>query len=132
MKFLSKYIFTPINKSIALLPALMVIASSARAESLRTTVFSEFDDAGFEAGFDILGPSLAETVGGYINSMLGLLGVVLVVLIIYAGFLWMTAGGSEEKIKKAKGILSNSIIGIVIILAAYSITEFVLIAVLPS
>jgi len=56
---------------------------------------------------------------------MGLLGIVLVVLVIYAGFLWMTAQGSEEKIKKAKGIISSAIIGLVLIFAAYSITGFV-------
>lgn len=69
--------------------------------------------------------SLPQLVGGLIQQAIGLLGIVLVVLVIYAGFLWMTAQGNEEKIKKAKGIISNAVVGLVLIFAAYSITGFV-------
>src|SRR5688572_20123444 len=52
--------------------------------------------------------SLPVLVGKFIGAALGLLGVVLVVLIIYAGFLWMTAQGDPDKVKKAKGIITNA------------------------
>ena len=66
-----------------------------------------------------------------INTILGLLGVIFLVIIIYAGFLWMTAGGNDEQVGKAKKLLINSIIGIIIIVAAYAISYFVLQAILP-
>jgi len=47
-------------------------------------------------------------------------------LIIYAGFLWMTAGGNPEQVDKAKQWLTNAIIGLAIILAAYAISGFVI------
>lgn len=71
------------------------------------------------------GGSLTGVIGGMINAVLGLVGVVFFVLLIYAGFMWMTAAGNEDKIKKAKTILVSSIIGLAIILAAYTITTFV-------
>jgi len=40
--------------------------------------------------------------------------------------LWLTAAGEESKVEKAMGILKTAVIGLVIILAAYSITYFVL------
>lgn len=61
-----------------------------------------------------------------IRIALGLLGTVLVVLIMYAGFLWMTAGGNEEQIAKAKAMLKNAIIGLAIILSAVAIVTFVI------
>jgi len=64
-------------------------------------------------------------IGNLINYLLTLLGIVFVGLILYGGFQWMTAGGNEEKIKKAKTTLTRAIIGLVIVLAAYSITWFV-------
>ncbi|KKR34904.1 MAG: hypothetical protein UT67_C0005G0016 [Candidatus Magasanikbacteria bacterium GW2011_GWA2_40_10] len=70
--------------------------------------------------------TLSETVGKIIKIVLGLLGTIFLVLIVYAGFLWMTAAGEEEKVTKAMNILKTSVIGLVIILAAYSITYFVL------
>lgn len=69
--------------------------------------------------------SIAEIVGGIISYALGLLGVGAVILIIYAGFLWMTARGKEERVTKAKDTLEAAIIGLVIILAAYAISYYV-------
>lgn len=60
-----------------------------------------------------------------ISVFLGLLGVIAVVLILYAGFRWMTAGGNEEHITEAKGILKASVIGIAIILFSYTIAQFI-------
>ncbi|MFA7653980.1 MAG: hypothetical protein WCX97_02965 [Candidatus Magasanikbacteria bacterium] len=60
-----------------------------------------------------------------IRIALSLLGIILVALILYGGFLWMTAGGNEEQIGKAKKVLRNAVIGLAIILSAYAITIFV-------
>ncbi len=67
-----------------------------------------------------------------INAILGLLGVIFLVLTLYAGFLWMTAAGNDEQVGKAKNILTTAIIGLIIIVAAYAITNFVLTAVLTQ
>lgn len=64
-------------------------------------------------------------VAKIINGFLGILGTVAVVLIIYAGFKWMTAGGNEEEITKAKSLLTNAAIGLAIILLAYGIASFI-------
>lgn len=61
-----------------------------------------------------------------INIVLLFLGVIAVGLIIYAGFVWMTSGGSEDKIDQAKKILRNAVIGLVIVLSAWGIATFIL------
>ncbi len=61
-----------------------------------------------------------------INVVLTILGILLLVLIMYAGFQWMTAGGNEDQVKKAKTTLKNAIIGLVIVLLSWSITRFML------
>lgn len=66
------------------------------------------------------------TVASLIRSFLGFVGIIFVVLIVYAGFLWMTAGGNESKIEESKKYLSRSLIGLIIILSAYSITGLIL------
>jgi hypothetical protein len=76
------------------------------------------------AGFN-QAKKLPELVGSFIQQAMGLLGIILVCLVIYAGFLWMTAQGNDEKIKKAKGIISSAVVGLVLIFAAYAITGFV-------
>jgi len=75
--------------------------------------------------------SLGGIVATAIQAFLGLLGIIFLVLIIYAGFNWMTAQGEEEKVTKAKETLQRAVIGLIIIIAAYSITYFVFNA-LPS
>lgn len=65
-------------------------------------------------------------VARIIRTALGLLGIVAVVLVLYGGFVWMTAGGDEQKISESKSILLNAVIGLAIILSAYAITSFVI------
>lgn len=100
------------------------------ANSLKDSVQSNFDSTTEGIyGQKPTNDDLASLIGTIINSLLGLLGVILVVLMIYAGFLWMTAAGNEEKVKKARGIMTNAVIGMIIIFAAYAITGFVITAV---
>lgn len=61
-----------------------------------------------------------------INVFLGLVGIILVSLILYAGFLWMTSGGETEKIERAKKYIRNAIIGLVIVLSSWAIATFVI------
>lgn len=61
-----------------------------------------------------------------INISLGFIGIILVVMVMYAGFTWMTAGGATDKIDRAKAILRNAVIGLVIVLSAWGITSFVI------
>lgn len=56
----------------------------------------------------------------------GVLGLIAVVMVMYSGFLWLTAGGEEEKSKKATTLLFQSIVGLIIILAAWMLTYWVL------
>lgn len=65
-------------------------------------------------------------IANIIQTVLGMLGVVFVILIIYSGFLWMTAGGESEKIKMAQAHIRNAIIGVVIVVGAQIITYWVL------
>lgn len=76
--------------------------------------------------------SIPEIIGAIIGIVLSFVGIIFLCLILYAGFIWMTSGGNEIKVLKAKNILRNSIIGLIIILSAYSITRFVIGAVVNS
>ena len=69
---------------------------------------------------------LPTLIGRLINGFLGILGIIFVLLVIYAGILYMTASGDDTKVKKAKTLLTEAIIGIIIIVAAYSISAFVI------
>ncbi len=69
--------------------------------------------------------SLGDIVAIIIKAALGLLGIVFLVIIIFAGYRWMTSSGNEEEVKKAQAAIKRAIIGLVIVLMAYSITFFV-------
>ena len=80
------------------------------------------------AGYTSGGTSLPELIGEIIQVFLGLLGVVFLGLIIYAGFRWMTAQGGEDDVKQAKQTIERAVIGLAIVLAAYAISYFVVAA----
>lgn len=65
------------------------------------------------------------TVARIINVAMGLLGIVAVVIILAGGFMWMTAGGNEDKVGEAKKLIFAGIIGLAIILSAFAIANFV-------
>jgi hypothetical protein len=65
-------------------------------------------------------------IGNLIGAVIGFLGVVLFLYLMYGGFLWMTAGGDTGKVKDATAIIRNAIIGLVIIAASYAIANFVI------
>jgi len=61
-----------------------------------------------------------------IRVALGFLGIIALVLVLYAGFLYMTSAGAPDKIDKAKKILTSAAIGLIIILASFAIVSFIL------
>ncbi len=67
-----------------------------------------------------------QLVGVLVNAVFGILGVVFLVLIVYAGFIWMTSAGNSKLVEKAKSILMSVTIGLIICLSAFSISTFVL------
>lgn len=69
--------------------------------------------------------NLENVVGTIVNAALSLVGLIFLVLMVYAGFTWMLAQGDEGKIDKSKEIIKACIIGLVITASAYAITFFV-------
>lgn len=68
---------------------------------------------------------IREIVAKLINIFLSILGIIFLSMILYAGFIYMTSQGEEEKIEKAVSQIKTGVIGLVIILAAYGISIFV-------
>lgn len=69
--------------------------------------------------------SLAQVIGGVIQTALGIIGTIAVIYIIYGGVIWMGAEGNDEKLKRAATMMTNALIGLVIIMSAYALTAFV-------
>lgn len=101
--------------------------------SLGIFFFSIVKAQGIDAGVNVVDESIGLSsndprvmAARIIQIFLSLLGAVTVVLIIYAGALWMMSDGNEEKISKAKRILKQTVIGLIIIFTSWSITTFIL------
>ncbi len=69
--------------------------------------------------------SLPAQVGKVISVLLGLLGIIFLGLIVYAGTLWMIAAGNEDKVTRSKDTMRRAIIGLVIVVGAYAISQYV-------
>lgn len=88
-------------------------------------------DFGTEALNEGLGGTLEATdprtvFGRIINIVLGFLGAIALLLMLYAGFLWMTSGGDEDKVSRAKKTLISAAIGLLIIFSSWAITSFLI------
>jgi len=72
--------------------------------------------------------SIYQIIGSIINIVLGFVGVIFLVLIIYGGVKWMVAGfgnGGAEDIKKSRTIIMQAFIGLMIVLGAFVLTNYV-------
>lgn len=100
------------------------------------------DNYGTDATVNATGGLLPKTVAGagnvegvigkVISIILSMFGIVFFLLIFYAGFQWMTAQGNSDKVEKAKETILAAAIGLIIVLAAYAITNFVFTNLVPA
>ncbi len=111
--------------AIGSISAPLAVLATTSLDNMKASAGITATSAGVNAGGT---NDISKLIGNLIGAALGLLGVILVCIIIYAGFLWMTAQGNDEKVKQAKKMISNAVIGMVLIFAAYAITNFVITA----
>ena len=91
------------------------------------------DDYGLEdtakkaGGGDIpfIQSSPAGIVGNIIGAALSFIGLLFFILMIYGGVTWMTAGGNQQQVDKAKSLITSAVIGLIIVMAAYAVTSFI-------
>lgn len=69
--------------------------------------------------------TLTEAATVMIQAILGLIGTIALLFLIIAGIIYITAAGEEEKIKKAKGIITGTIVGLGIALLAFSFLQVI-------
>jgi lysylphosphatidylglycerol synthetase-like protein (DUF2156 family) len=110
-----------------LLSAAPVLAAPATAPAAGQSAISGLELTGKRAGYTVgEASSLGNVVGNLLNALLGLLGIVLVVFLVYGGIKYMTAQGVEKQVIEAKQIMLNAVIGLVIVVSAYAISTFVI------
>ena len=105
--------------------ALSTLTSFAIASSVHAiNVKNNMDDLKTNVGFGDNNP--IEILTSLVALVLGFLGLIAVIIILIAGFLWMTAGGNDDRVKKAKTMMVQGLIGLIIVLSAYGISGYVL------
>jgi|SRR3989344_7270256 len=116
-------------------PAIFLITNTNvyAADSAIDKFDKSLDTSACEAGLcENYTASTSELIGTIITGLLNFLGVAFLLLIIYGGIMWMTAGGSERKIEQAKKIIINSAIGLAIIFLAQMISFLIIDVLLPG
>ncbi len=73
------------------------------------------------SGIELSDRSPVDVILYLLSWFLGILALIAVLIILYGGFVWMTSGGNEEKVAKAKQILKNGLIGFALIMSAWGI-----------
>lgn len=122
MNILKKIIF--VASTLFIFSATSVFAQAAAgAKDVASTVNGPASVMLGESGLSEF--SLGAIIAIIIKAALGLLGIIFLVIIIFAGYRWMTSSGNEEEVKKAQEAIKRAIIGLIIVLMAYSITFFV-------
>lgn len=111
-----------LSKLALILGSVAVLALPVAHVAQAATTFS-VESVGSQIG---LGDAdLKETVLNIMRWLLGIMTLIAVVMIIYAGFIWLTAAGNEDNVDKAKKIISAAVIGLIVVLLAWAIVIFV-------
>ncbi len=126
MKLFSKQrlLATGISFFVLLFAAMPLLTQAQAIEQPKNRNYglsTEFSNVGVGTSSNLEG-----TIAAIINIVLGFLGIIAVVIIIFAGFKWMTAGGNEEQVKSARQMILQAIAGLVIVFSAWIIAAFVI------
>jgi hypothetical protein len=98
-------------------------------ESAKTSFYGSLDKTAQGTGHietsQQTGKTAPEIVGKIIKAFLSLLGIIFILLMIYGGYIWFIARGNDSEVKKAQDIIRNAIVGAIIVVAAYGITNLI-------
>jgi len=102
-----------------------VVAVTTAAATLPVLAFAQYGEnlnlgPGFAANKDLI-----SFVVSVINIVLGFLALIVFVIVLLAGFSWMTSGGDQGKIQNAQKRIKAAIIGLVVIFFSWAIVTFV-------
>lgn len=104
-------------------------AEAERINSVTSDILNRLDEVGDRVynqdPYDNSQVELYRRISNIIKIVLSFTGLAAVSLIIYGGFLWMTARGNDDQIANARQTIIASLVGLIIIVASFAITSFV-------
>ncbi len=113
------------KKHVLILIIVFIIISFflVNSTALAGSFYEGLKQAGTQAQMTL--QPLSAYAAGLVKGLLTLIGVVFLGLLIYGGFLYLTAAGNEEKVEQGRNTLTAAVIGLIIIMTGYSITYFI-------
>src|SRR3989339_876844 len=111
---------------IAIITGFFVASEPVSAGSVADNMLWGGQEANVQAATGLGNTDPRIIIANIIRVLLGFLGIIAVLLIMYAGWLWTTSAGDDSKINKAKQTLTAAIVGLIIILMSFAIVSFIL------
>ena len=111
--------------ALLILPFFVFAGSMIQGGSARDKMLGNMNTVANEGGYDI-NANLGMSLGFIINTALGLLGTIFIIVVIIGGYNYLTAGGNDQTIEKAKKYIKRAIIGTIITFSAWVIWNFIL------
>ncbi|MFH0852714.1 MAG: hypothetical protein V1845_03915 [bacterium] len=68
---------------------------------------------------------IADLISGFATYFSGIIGVLGILVLLYAAFLYMTAGGNDEKVSKAKSTFIYGLVGVGVAILAFGVFNLV-------
>ena len=121
-----KELYYKIGTKLAILPVLLAPKATFAQALGEDELFGGIGSEEFAGEAGLGTADLPSTIASIIRTMLGFLGIIAVVIILFGGFKWMTSGGNEDKVQEAKKLIISGIIGLVIVISAFAIASFVI------
>ena len=101
-----------------------------KGTEIKQPIIGQMKNVAEQGGYDVSIKDEKKIIPNYvapiINAFLSLLGIVFLAYIIHGGYIWMIARGEEELVTRAKNIIKRAIIGLLVVISAWAITDFVL------
>jgi hypothetical protein len=116
----AKIIFIFLSLILIALPAQASLLSGDKYHEIFTENINLVKEQGGDSNY--VDRSVEETVGIIIRAAMTFLGAIFITLMIIAGINWMRAEGNEEMITKSKKTITNLMIGLVLAIAAYTLS----------
>jgi len=95
------------------------------------TILSGFKKTGSNAGYQITGEGapkkeFAVALATYANSFIVLMGALFLLMVIFGGWLWMTARGNDQQVERGKTLIIQATIGFGVVIISRILVEFII------
>ena len=65
-------------------------------------------------------------LSGLLTVVYGAAGILCVIIIVFAGYIYVTSDGNAQNVKLAKNAIIGAVTGLIVVIAAFAITQFVI------